>query len=518
MGMTCNEYGKKKGTVKVLIDMETKRITLQQEDKTTTTIYASLSDVSNPIGSILLLHDMAEHHGRFDDFVRVLNGKGYDTYTFDHRGHGSEIRFEDLGFIAEDDGYELLISDASRVLNYVKKVNRGRRLILFGAGMGALIAICLMPIFDTLSACILCASPNPPHKKLSSLITSAKFIKFSKKPRFKSIYLSKKITEFKNFSRISNRTSFDWVSRDNELVGSYMSDPLCGFLGTVSFYLDVLNLADEAVSKVNFKQIKNDLPILLLAGSHDPVCDYGQETTELFDMLQRYHLTGVDCTIYEECRHDLLHETNNAEIIKDILEWLNRAMDNRRLKAAAEKRAKLKKGKGRNRTAAEAARSALGYTDNEGAASEGSIRAEDVGDDDDFLEDMGYFDRGTLAGEQDPEEDEEFIIMDDEEDDDDFFGLDDEDEEEPVGKDGEEADGDADYDKKSSGKAGKKDKKAKKEAGAKAAKSKEVKIQSEKSKAEKITPDRAKQDKAKESGSKSSKEEGRPGKKENKRK
>ena len=393
--------------------METKRITLRQEDKTTTTVFANLSDFSKPIGSVILLHDMAEHHGRFDDFTAILNGKGYDTYTYDHRGHGSEIRYEDLGFIAEDDGYELLISDAIHVLKYVKKVNRGRKLILFGAGMGALIARCLLPITDSINACILCSSPNPPHKKLNSLITKAKLIKFSKKPDYKSVYLSKKLTEFKTFAKISNRTTFDWISRDNELVGSYISDPLCGFLGTVSFYNDVLSLTEEAVSKVNLKQIKDDLPILILAGSNDPVCDYGEDASDLFDTLLRYHLTEVDCTIYEGARHDLLHETNKAVVIKDILEWLNRALDNRRLKAGAAMREKQKHKKGRNRTAAEAIRSAMGYADGVNDGLKDSVNPDDI-EDDDFLEDMGYFNRNTsLDPDSIEEEDEDFIVMDD---------------------------------------------------------------------------------------------------------
>ena len=399
--------------------METQRITLHQEDKTTTIVYASLSDISTPIGSVLLLHDMAEHHGRFDDFVKKLNAKGYDTYTYDQRGHGAEIRYEDLGFIAEENGYELLITDALHVLKYVKRVNRGKKLILFGAGMGSLVARCLLPIFDSLNACILCSSPNPSHKKINSMMTSARLAKFSKKPRDKSARLGKKFMEYEDFTDISNRTAFDWVSRDNQLVGAYMSDPLCGFLCTISFYMDMLRLAEEAISRVNLKQIKNDLPILLLAGSHDPVCYYGQDVAELFDTFQRYHLSEVDCTIYEECRHDLLHEINNIEIIKDILEWLNRALDNRRLKASAEMKDKKKK-KGRNRTAAEAARSALGYDNGEGEA-EGSVKAEAVDEDDDFLEDMGYFGRpefpDALKKEAD-EEDEDFITADEEEDED----------------------------------------------------------------------------------------------------
>lgn len=435
--------------------METQRITLHQDDKTTTTVFATLSEVSKPIGSILLLHDMAEHHGRFDDFVAVLNGKGYDTYTYDHRGHGAEIRYEDLGYIADDEGYELLISDAIHVLNYVKKANRGRKLILVGVGMGALIAKILMPVTDSLNACILIAPPNPPHKKLNSLITKAKLIKFSKKPDYKSVYLAKKFTEFKNFSKISNRTTFDWISRDYEHVGSYMSDPLCGFIGTVSFYNDILNLTDEAVSKANLKHIKSDLPILLLSGSNDPLCDYGEDTADLFDTLLRYHLTEVDCTIYEGARHDLLHETNRAEIIKDILEWLNRALDNRRLKAAAalREKQKRKKGHGRNRTAAEAARSAMGYSDGLNEDIKDSINADDVGDDDDFLEDMGYFNRRTVLNPAniEEEEDEDFIIMDDEEED----NLDEIISPEPSDANGESSE--------KSGKKGKKAKKAKKE-------------------------------------------------------
>ena len=403
--------------------METSRITLRQEDKTTTTVFATLSEVSSPIGSVLLLHDMAEHHGRFDDFVKILNAKGYDTYTYDHRGHGSGIRYEELGFIAEEDGHELLISDAIHILKYIKKNNRGRKLILFGHGMGASIARCVIQAYDAIDACILCSAPNPPHKMINSLLTKAKFIRFSKKAWYRSDSLCKKLTEYKSFSKISNRTAFDWISRDNQLVGAYISDPLCGFLGTVAFYIDILNLTDEAVSKSNVKQTRNDLPILIISGSNDPVCDYGEDAADIFDVFQHYKFTEVDCTIYEECRHDLLHETNSAEIIKDILEWLNRALDNRRLKANAALKAKAKKKKGHKRTAAEAARSALGYaTENGDTSPDGSIAADNVGDDDDFLEDMGYFAGRSeaAASDESEEEDEDFIIMDDDDEFDEF--------------------------------------------------------------------------------------------------
>ena len=434
--------------------METSRITLRQEDKTTTTVFANLSEVSTPIGSVLLLHDMAEHHNRFDDFIQILNQKGYDAYSFDQRGHGAGIRYEDLGFIAEENGHEFLITDALHVLKYIKKNNRGKKLILFGQGMGALVARCVIQAFDAIDACILCSSPNPPHKLINSQLTAAKFIKFRKKSRHQSVYMAKKLTEFKNFSKISNRTAFDWISRDNQLVGAYISDPLCGFTGTVSFYIDILNLTDEAVSRSNLKQIRNDLPILILSGSHDPMCDYGSDAEDIFDTFQHYKFSEVDCTIYEEARHDLLHETNSDEIIRDILEWLNKALDNRRLKAAALLKAKGKKKRGhsKNRTAAEAARSALGYASElEDGAGSGSIEADSVGDDDDFLEDMGYFSGRSTNSAEPEEEDEDFIIMDDDDEFDEFDEFDEADESEP-----NEDDSTSKNAKASSGKKGKK--------------------------------------------------------------
>lgn len=374
--------------------MDVSRISIRQDDHSYTTIYPSYSDLSQPMGSILILHNMAEHHGRYKEFTEFLNEKGYDVFVYDMRGHGKEVKFEELGHIADEDGYMLLIQDAINIIDYIKKVNRGKKMVLFGHGMGALVAQNVLQNYDEVDACICSGTANVPRKKLNRTLFIADLIKTIKKPRHITPYMSKKITGFKDFAKISNRTSFDWLTRDNQLVGAYINDPLCGFTCSAAFYCDLIQLAIQATNKGQIKSIRKDLPLLFISGSDDPVGGYGDDVAELFDTYQKLHFTNVDCVLYDECRHELLHELNKDEIMRDIAEWLNKALNNRNLtqvqslsnrskaeKAAekAEKAAKKKNGK-----------STTPVADAEYVSNTAALAGDE--EDDDF-NDLGYFER-----------------------------------------------------------------------------------------------------------------------------
>ena len=54
-----------------------------------TEIYCRLwDDVENPKGVIQLVHGMSEYAGRYDEFARYLNSRGYIVFGDDHRAHG----------------------------------------------------------------------------------------------------------------------------------------------------------------------------------------------------------------------------------------------------------------------------------------------------------------------------------------------------------------------------------------------------------------------------------------------
>ena len=303
--------------------MNIEKITLTQKDKYQTVIYPHFTDAEKVRGSVVILHGMAEHHDRYNDFADFLNENGYDVFLYDHRGHGKDKKYEELGHFADNGGYRLVVSDAIAVLAYVGNNNRGDRLILFGHSMGSLIARIVISEFDTLDAVVIAGTTNPPALKTTMGCLLASCTKLLKGPGYRSPFLSNITTGYKSFSKISNRTKFDWLTRDNTVVGQYINDPCCGYLCTSAFYYDLIKLTSIASSVKTIRKVRTDLPILVISGIDDPVGGYGQEVSKYYALLQRYGYNASQCVIYDECRHELLNELNKAEIINDILKWMN---------------------------------------------------------------------------------------------------------------------------------------------------------------------------------------------------
>jgi len=310
--------------MKVRFKMAVNRITIKQEDKTLTVVHPYYTS-AEPLGSVVVLHGMAEHHERYLPFAEYLNSCGYDVFLYDHRGHGLSRKFEDLGHFADYDGYKKVICDAISVIKYVKSVNRGAKLVLFGHSMGSIIARNVIHYYDAIDECIICGTCNPPRWKSGMGSLVANIVKHVKGLHHCSPFLNKLVIDTREFTKISNRTAFDWLTRDNNIVGAYIHDPYCGFICTTAFYHDLIRLTHMASAPKLIKRTRRELPILFIAGSHDPVGDFSHGVTNLFSTFQRYGFVNSDCIIYEECRHELLNELNNSEIMKDIVDWMNKS-------------------------------------------------------------------------------------------------------------------------------------------------------------------------------------------------
>ncbi len=72
------------------------------------------------IGIVQISHGMTETVLRYDEFARCLNEKGFIVYGHDHRGHGLTVKTkEDLGYIADNEGFDWLCSVDSEVDKYI---------------------------------------------------------------------------------------------------------------------------------------------------------------------------------------------------------------------------------------------------------------------------------------------------------------------------------------------------------------------------------------------------------------
>ena len=302
--------------------MDQEKISIIQNDNYETILYPKYCNFTSTIGSVLVFHGMAEHHARYYDFADDLNSKHYDVYLYDHRGHGTEQKLEDLGFFSEKEGWQRVLLDALEVINYLKKHNRCKKLFLFGHSMGSLILRNVIQYYDNIDGVIICGTtfPSPMRSFMGSLVagTSRRF--FGARHRAKII--DALLFGGKQYKQFCDRTTFDWLSRNNLSNGIYINDPYCGFICTSSFYCDLIKLASNASKQSLIQKTRTDLPIFIISGTHDPVGNCGKEVTSYFQLLQRLGFKSVECILYEEGRHELLNELNRTQIIEDIFNWL----------------------------------------------------------------------------------------------------------------------------------------------------------------------------------------------------
>ncbi len=275
-----------------------------------------------PAASILILHGMAEHQKRYQAFAAYLVDNGYDVYTYDHRGHGAGCKMNELGYFHHTKGYQLVIQDAVAASEYIRLNGRSNPLFLFSHSMGSLIARNVIQQYDQYSGVILCGTTFPAKPLvLGGLFLSALIKKF-KGPKHRSPFLNNLMFGSKKYTSLSSRTTYDWLSRSNPVVGAYIHDPYCGYICSASFYHDLLHLTQGACKKSHIRLTKPELPLLVISGEKDPVCNYGKEIHKFLTVLKKAGFTNVSSKLYPECRHELLNELNYEEVFSDVGEWL----------------------------------------------------------------------------------------------------------------------------------------------------------------------------------------------------
>ena len=114
-----------------------------------------------------------------------------------------------------------------------------------------------------------------------------------------------------------------WISRDPAVVAAYDADPGCQFNFTAAAYRDMLTALTHVSSRKWAASLPKDLPVLLVAGTDDPVGDYGSGVREVYARLGDAGMQDLTCQIYEGGRHEMHNETNRNELFADELAWLD---------------------------------------------------------------------------------------------------------------------------------------------------------------------------------------------------
>jgi len=283
---------------------------------------------SGPRGVVQIAHGLAEHSGRYAELAAALNAAGYAVYAHDHRGHGlAAATPDDLGFFADAHGWRKCLDDLARVQQRIREDHPGRPIVLLGHSMGSFLARHYASGWgETLAGLVLCATDGRPSVPARVGRLVARFERWRLGPRGRSrlIYA----LSFGSFNQAfaPNRTRFDWLSRDTAEVDAYAADPFCGFDSTTQLWVDLLDAFDEIARPFRVARIPKRLPIYVITGLRDPVSKNGRSVRRLLRDYREAGLERVEQRFYRDARHELFHETNRAEVTRDLITWLDKIM------------------------------------------------------------------------------------------------------------------------------------------------------------------------------------------------
>jgi alpha-beta hydrolase superfamily lysophospholipase len=264
-------------------------------------------DGQDGTGIVVLVHGMGEHLRRYDHVADALTSHGFVVYGHDHRGHGASVAADDEPGQLGVNGWAALVDDLNLVIALAKSDHPGLPVLVVAHSMGS---------FAT-QQFLLDHGADVDAVALTG--TAALDLLEPALDLSKDLDLSAFNAPFQ-----PARTDFDWLSRDESNVDAYLADPLCGFGIDTASARDMFAGARRLANPAEVARMPSDLPVYVAVGSMDPV---NGGLALMWALVDRYRAAGVgDITVrvYDDARHEILNEINRAEVIEDLLRWLQR--------------------------------------------------------------------------------------------------------------------------------------------------------------------------------------------------
>lgn len=244
--------------------------------------------------SVLLVHGLGEHSGRWEHVGTQLAAAGLETFAWDLRGFGASG-----GERAWVDRWTQHFDDLEDRLAAARAALPGRPTILYGHSMGGLIAL----------GYALSDRPRP-----DLLVLSAPGID-DDAAAWKHL-LAPILARIIPHLRIANGISDAMLSRDPARQEATRIDPLVIRASTARFGAELF--AEQA--RVRAAAPKLSVPSLVIHGLADPIVP--SRVTEPLGAI-----AGVTRRTYAGVRHELHNEPEGPQVLADVIAWIDARLD-----------------------------------------------------------------------------------------------------------------------------------------------------------------------------------------------
>ena len=245
-----------------------------------------------PGRSVLLVHGLAEHLGRYDHVGRALADAGWQVTGVELRGHG-----ESDGKRGHTAAWHRYVEDLQAAAA-VAGIDGGP-LVLVAHSMGGLVTL------DALR--------SPIHPPVRAVAMTNPLLRAAVKAPAWKLKGPRLIARLLPTLSLANEIPASHISRDAEVVRRYEQDPLVYGTVTPRWFVEML----AAQERVRASAAQYTLPLRMMLGTGDQICDHtaGQE-------LARAWGGPATTAVYDGLYHELFNEPEKATVIQELIDWL----------------------------------------------------------------------------------------------------------------------------------------------------------------------------------------------------
>ena len=272
-----------------------------------------------------ITHGMTEHMGRYETFAADLCNQGIAVAGFDLRGHGRNPGDPQIASFGAN-GWEATIEDMHLFFKELR--SRFPRIphYMLGFSLGSfLLREYLGKYPEDVAGALIAGTGHQPGWLLAIMmvIVNGQI----KKAGFDGTTDLVKQLSFGTYNRKCkpNRTEADWLCSDAESLDQYLADPLVRKNISAGLFWELLGSMKRTGKAESYAGWNQEMPVLLLYGSEDPVGDSGKGVPKLYALMKKAGLQAVECQQFSGARHDIFHEEANGtaeNVCHCIADWL----------------------------------------------------------------------------------------------------------------------------------------------------------------------------------------------------
>ncbi|HEY8050966.1 MAG TPA: lysophospholipase [Ramlibacter sp.] len=245
-------------------------------------------------GTVVIVHGLGEHAGRYEHVARRLNQWGFAVRGYDHYGHG-DSGGQRGGLPVES----RLVDDLGDVVQSTRqRMDPGLPLIVLGHSMGGLVAACLAAIG---------------HVRIDGMILSSPALNAGLSPLQKLLVAT--LPRFVPNLKVGNGLNPHHLSHDPAVVAAYQADPRVHDRISARLARFILDAGPTVIAHAP----RWSVPTLLMYAGGDRLLN--PAGSRAFAEAAPQQVVTSRC--FDGAYHEIFNEPDNDAVFATMHRWLN---------------------------------------------------------------------------------------------------------------------------------------------------------------------------------------------------